>query len=463
MGRWMPRALRMEWGNLTEERQESFITALMHLLQGLIPTEHRASFRTIRQGCDAQRCKELHFLEPAKIEQFAHIGRALNMFQTLPPTLTNLSYAPIKFHLNYTAAGNSVDRDFMPYSVCISIRNATVPWRQEAAMYNLLGKLTPTLLGAVVSPLIGKPYVLGVDGRSQRNSTWLLRIHGKVAEWIFATGKISLSEDMPLENQICFEEQYPDQLMYCSQCTNWGHHKEIEGGLAGCSAPGTCSYCGQNTSRSLYKQHELECKKTLDSIKCVHCKTQADFYHDPSKPGNCPVSHCNLLAKLKKLEARQESYNIRFLSEITRRVIIKGGDINTLLSARRDIWMGITQTDRYLALHNNLSGMDTIPSTWDQHLNMGSTGTHGLFNLTNYTHISGKPRSKLSIFRQLQTRHASEFCSKNQRTRPGVQTPLENQLTGKEWSNYQRVHNETFQRTLWIQWEIELNCSNSKL
>ena len=317
MGRWMPRALRMEWGNLTEERQESFITALMHLLQGLIPTEHRASFRTIRQGCDAQRCKELHFLEPAKIEQFAHIGRALNMFQTLPPTLTNLSYAPIKFHLNYTAAGNSVDRDFMPYSVCISIRNATVPWRQEAAMYNLLGKLTPTLLGAVVSPLIGKPYVLGVDGRSQRNSTWLLRIHGKVAEWIFATGKISLSEDMPLENQICFEEQYPDQLMYCSQCTNWGHHKEIEGGLAGCSAPGTCSYCGQNTSRSFYKQHELECKKTLDSIKCVHCKTQADFYHDPSKPGNCPVSHCNLLAKLKKLEARQESYNIHFPSEIT--------------------------------------------------------------------------------------------------------------------------------------------------
>ena len=172
----------MEWGNLTEEWQESFFTALIHLLQGLIPTEHRASFRSIRHGCNAEKCKELHFLEPGKIEQFDHICCSLHMFQTLPPTLRNLSYAPIKFHLNHTAAGNLVDKDFLPYSICISIRNAMVTWRQKTAMYTLLGKLTPTLLGAVVSPLIGKSYVLGEDRRAQRNSTWLLRVHGKVPE-----------------------------------------------------------------------------------------------------------------------------------------------------------------------------------------------------------------------------------------------------------------------------------------
>ena len=162
------------------------------------------------------------------------------MFQPMSPILANLAYNPVKIHLRYTAAGNSVDKDFLPYSICISIQNSTVPWRQETTMYALLGKLSPIILGSLVSPLVGKSYVVGEDGKTQMNNVWLFRIHGKVAEWIFATGKISLADDIPLENKICLEKQYLDKLLYCAQCTQWGQHQDVEGGLAGCSAPGTC-------------------------------------------------------------------------------------------------------------------------------------------------------------------------------------------------------------------------------
>ena len=139
--------------------------------------EHRANFRTIRQGCDVQKCKELHFLEPTKLEQFIHIGKVLHMFHTLPPTLINLAYTPIRFHLGHTAAGNSIDRYFLPYSLCISISNVKVSWKQETAMYALIGKLFPALLGSIVSPLIGKSYIIGTDGKMHRNNAWFLRIH----------------------------------------------------------------------------------------------------------------------------------------------------------------------------------------------------------------------------------------------------------------------------------------------
>ena len=446
----MPRTVRMEWGNLTEDRQESFVSALIHILQGLCEPEHRANFRTVRQGCDAHKCKELQFLEPTKLEQFLHIGKAIHMFQTLPPNLTNLAYTPFRFHLANTVAGNSVDRDFLPYSVCISIRNATVTWKQENAMYALIGKLFPAMLGALISPLIGKTYIIGEDGQTYRNNVWYLRIHGKMAEWIFATGKTSLTDEMPLENHICFEEQYPDKLLFCSQCMQWGNHQEIEGGLAGCSAPGTCSLCCQNTSRSLYRQHEQECKKTLSSIKCAYCKDQADFHHDPSQPGNCDISHKKLISKIKKMEDRQDSYNIRFISDIVKRIHIKGGDLQIIMTARQQIWKGPTQT----AAHSLITGMDLIPSHWDPQSTNNNAGT---YTLHLPTHIFCSKSKKLFTnhyaTRGYRKSVGCGWSSTNQECRYW-KIHMENQLQRTSRRSIQRKLRQIPQGTLWKQGKI---------
>ena len=82
------------------------------------------------------------------------------------------------------------------------------------------------------------------------------------------------------------------------------------------------------------------------------------------------------------MEARQDSY-IRFISEITRRIHIKGGDPTTILTARKNLWKGISQTDMYLALHTNIPEMEMIPSTWDQQTAIENTGTLTLCTTNN--------------------------------------------------------------------------------
>ena len=86
----------------------------------------------------------------------------------------------------------------------------------------------------------------------------------------------------------------------------------------------------------------------------------------PSVPGNCATSHRNLVTRIKKMEARQDSYNIRFICNITKRINVKGGDPAIILDARKNMWQGFTHTDAYLAVHSPVSGMELVPSIWDQ-------------------------------------------------------------------------------------------------
>ena len=92
-------------------------------------------------------------------------------------------------------------------------------------MYVLIGKLFPAMLGAIISPLSGKSYIIGEDDQTYHNNIWFLCFHSKMMEWIIVSGKIWLTDDIPLENQICFEKYYLDKLLYCTQCSQLGHHQ----------------------------------------------------------------------------------------------------------------------------------------------------------------------------------------------------------------------------------------------
>ena len=163
-GRWMPRAVRIIWSNLPEQRQDSYTSALSPILNSIPHTGLSAINRIFRHGCDSQFIKELQFEEPSLLGQFEHIGKILKLLHAPTITITNLAYAPHKIQLNVPAAGNTMDREYKPHSIAISIRNSTIHWKHLNQLMHLIGSEFPTLLGSVTAPWIGKPYILGANG-----------------------------------------------------------------------------------------------------------------------------------------------------------------------------------------------------------------------------------------------------------------------------------------------------------
>jgi len=154
--------------------------------------------------------------------------------------------------------------------------------------------------------------------------------------------------------------------VYCVQCKLCGDHKALETGLAGCSAPGTCMYCGMSTSRSLYKQHELECEKKEEGPNCLICKRDSkDFKHSPANPAYCEYTRKMLRSFILARESRQRDYNHRMIAEMSRRILMKGGNPGEIFEARSNIWKGVNQTNIYLALMAQFEGMEKLSSTWD--------------------------------------------------------------------------------------------------
>ena len=276
----------------------------------------------------------------------------------------------------------------------------------------LIGKEFPMLLGSVTAPWIGKPYIIGANGEIRKMNVWFTRIHGKVAEDILARGITSLSEASPLINQICMEESSPVPIKFCTQCLKWGNHGAYERGLAGCSVPGHCLYCGSNTSPSLYKQHEEACETSSDSVICQPCtKNGGPNDHHPSNLALCPLARPRLQATLLATQVRQLHYNNRLVADISTRIRIKGGVPEDILSARRDLWQNAIKTDHYLAIMSQLPDMHSIPSTWDvtagislNYLPYLTFHNYYLFNIAiqgrslQHPHrIRPKPRQQLSM------------------------------------------------------------------
>ena len=282
--RYMPKGIRLEWGNLQEEKQESFIGSLLAIIPSLT-TGEKARIHTIRQGGDSNRTKEIQYREPHSIEQFSHIGLINNLFQYKDGRIENLPFAPLKIHLDINIAGNSIDREYIPYSIAISIRNLTIPHKGQNNIEDLVNETFPALNGARVANWCSKTHAADENGETIKAGLWYTVIHGKMAEWIFLTGKVALRNSQPLKNQICFEEYQMNLPIHCTQCQRWGDHRAYEAGLAGCSAPGYCQYCGQGTSRTLYKQHEIDCKITNEDPICSYCKRDGiNYNHSSSNP-----------------------------------------------------------------------------------------------------------------------------------------------------------------------------------
>ena len=75
--RWMPRSIKLEWGNLPTERQISHVIALLPTLNNLQIKENRAGIRVFKQGNNSHRTKEIQFEEPGKLIQFTHMGQVI--------------------------------------------------------------------------------------------------------------------------------------------------------------------------------------------------------------------------------------------------------------------------------------------------------------------------------------------------------------------------------------------------
>ena len=364
--RWMNRSIKLTWGNIPEAKQESYLSAMLPIINTLPHTGHRANFRLFRHGCDSQLAKEMQFEEPTCLEQFTNIGNIILCMHSPAPSLTNLAYAPQRILFNIHAAGNTIDREYEPYSVPFSIRNSSVSWKNSFDIVQLIGTRFPMLLGAITAPLVGNYYMLGEDNNVHRMNIWYSRAHGKVIEYVLATGKTSLNDDSPLVDQICFEEFSNIQVQFCTQCRKWGDHSAYDQGFATCSVPGYCVYCGQGTSRSLYKQHELECKINSDSVICQTCKSEGKVYnHHPSSLAICPSARPAQRSVLLAIQHRQRTYNNRLIADISSRIRIKGGIPSDILRARRDIWHGALKTDQYLAIMTQVPNMQELTSEWD--------------------------------------------------------------------------------------------------
>ena len=373
--RYMTRGVRLEWTNVSEQKQEAYIGSLLEVFQNLAENGERARFRMVRQGCDSNRTKEIQFKEPSSMGQFQHIGKILQVLRDKPDFITNLPYPPTRTHFDIAIAGNSVDREHEAYGIVITIRNPTVSVRSENAIINLVNDTFPALNGARLSRWLGKTHVIDESRDIIRHGAWQTVIHGKMAEWILATGKTALSNDNPLKNQICFEEYSDDNPVYCTQCRNWGNHRALEAGLAGCSAPGTCIYCNEGTSRYLYKQHVSECEFRANGPNCTSCRKEGKEYnHSPENPAYCDYSRHQLREYITAKENRQSEYNQRLKDEISRRILIKGGNPAEILRARRDIWKDARATNTYMALMEQIKGMEDITTKWDTEVSTSDTG-----------------------------------------------------------------------------------------
>ena len=270
----MPTSIKLEWSNIQEHKQEAYVGAILEIIQQLGKDGEKARIRMIRQGCDSSRTKEIQFKEPTNIEQFQHIGEIKQILMDRPACITNLPYPPIKTHFETAIAGNSIDRDYQPYGINILITNLTISHRSEIGITNLVNEEFQALNGARLGKWIGRQQIMDEKGQIIKKGAWQTLIHGKMAEYILATGRTSVSKDRPLENQILFEEYERTEPVYCMQCRKWTTHKAIESGIANCSAPGICRFCGQGTSRYLYKQHEENCEQKILGCTCMLCKKE---------------------------------------------------------------------------------------------------------------------------------------------------------------------------------------------
>ena len=190
---------------------------------------------------------------------------------------------------------------------------------------NLLGSKFPTLLGSITAPWIGKPYILGENEEMYKMNVWYTRAHRKVVEDILARGVTSIREASPLVNQICIEENSCIPVRFCTQCLKWGNHSAYEHGLAGCFVPGHCLYCGNNTSRSLYKQHKEACGTGSENVICQPCtKTGGQNDHHSANLALCPIACPLLQATLLASQVRQLHYNNRLVADISTESELKG-------------------------------------------------------------------------------------------------------------------------------------------
>ena len=365
--RYMTRGIRLEWTNIAEHKQEAYIGSILEVIQTLAEDGERARLRMVRQGCDSNRTKEIQFKEPSSMGQFLHIGKILQVFYDKPEYIANLPYPPVRTHLDIAIAGNSVDREHEAYGIVITIRNPTVSTKSANAITKLVNDTFPALNGARLGKWIGKTYLFDENRNIVRMGAWQTTIHGKMAEWILATGRTALTNENPLKNQICFEEFSDEIPVYCTQCRSWGNHKALEAGLAGCSAPGICIYCNEGTSRYLYKQHVTECENRTNGPSCTFCKKDGkDYKHSPESPAYCDYSKQQLREYIIAKELRQTEYNQKLKEEISRRILIKGGNPAEIFEARRDIWKDARATNTYMALMEQIKGMEDITSKWEQ-------------------------------------------------------------------------------------------------
>ena len=143
-------------------------------------------------------------------------------------------------------------------------------------------------------------------------------------------------------------------------------------------------YCNQGTSRYLYKQHELSCELKADGPSCIACKNEGlKHSHSPENPAHCPLNKQKLVQYIYAREKRQDEYNHKLIAEISRRILIKGGNPTEVFLARRDIRRNSNSTNAYMALMEQLKGMELITSKWDTEPIMGKPGNTLLITLIN--------------------------------------------------------------------------------
>ena len=186
--------------------KDSYTKAMAAILNSIPHSGLSANYRIFRHGCDSQHIKELQFEEPSSLDQFEHIGNMLAILHTPSIALTNLAYAPYKTQVNVPVAENTIDREYEPYSIAVSIRNSSVHWKQLDQLLHLIGSKFPALLGSITAPWVGKPYILGENGEVCRMNVWYTQALGKVIENIESKGTASLCDTSPLVNQICIKE-----------------------------------------------------------------------------------------------------------------------------------------------------------------------------------------------------------------------------------------------------------------
>ena len=95
--KWHLTAIRLEWGVLSELKQNSYVNSIKHLIVGSAPLETRTRFRHLRYSCDSRRVVELQFEEPQSLQQIKSLGQTMALFIKEDPKLLKLPYAPLLY------------------------------------------------------------------------------------------------------------------------------------------------------------------------------------------------------------------------------------------------------------------------------------------------------------------------------------------------------------------------------